>query len=290
MNTLLHTLPRTTATLSHIPGYVGKASRYAWNDLIYDPATLKREGFILSTFIQVTMRTILAWVNERHTQEAGQKDLRFREAIRTTLREYGGFTLSYVVLRKVEGFITRLLNVLQGVQPNAHASVPRGLDRLKRDIGKLVDALIHKQPVPVITPNRLEELEKTIPFVPNMNSPLGRWLTQQTEKGWLKGKNPVGLMKATRNWLPITIGSIVAVAVSGFWLEWLTLHKSQDIVNFTTKQLRKHKHKPKGIPDFNVNEFVGGVMEERWRRQQVDEPWFAGKWLKPTLQSDQTSR
>ena len=278
-NTASH-LTGASGNLRRLPGYLAKAAKYAADDFIYDPATLKRDGFIVSTLVQVILRIILGWANEKATQDPGQKDLRFREAIRTTLREIGGFTLSYVVLRKIESMVKAVLSLLQGPAPTIDRP-PVAFERFCRDMRDGLSALMQGKPLPKLVANRLEDLEKTAPYVPDMQSTLGRWFTKQTQKGLLKGKNPVQLMKLTREWLPISIGSAVAVVLSGFWLEWLTLHKSEQIVNFTSGQIKKHRFRPKGIPDFNVNEFVGGVMEERWRRQQVDEPWFAGRRFEP---------
>jgi hypothetical protein len=278
--TTLPAIKGATGQIWRMPAYMARAAKYAAADVLYDPASLKNNGFILSSLVQVALRITLGWINEKATQDPGQKDLRFREAIRTTLRETGGFTMSYMVLRETEKIIKAVLEKLQG--PAARVKrPPMAFDRLCRDLSQGFKALFQGKPLPKLSPNRLEELEKTAPYIPDMQSVLGRWFTRQTQNGWLKGKNPAALMKLTHEWLPVSIGSAVAVALSGFWLEWLTLHKSEQIVTFTSKQIKKHRIRPKGIPDFNVNEFVGGVMEERWRRQQVDEPWFAGR--RPSL-------
>jgi hypothetical protein len=257
-------------TVLQAPAYTAKSVQLAMSDIIRDPAALKKDGFMLATMVQSTIRGLYSWINERLTKDPEQKELRFREAIRTTIREILGLTLNFGVLRTVESACNQLLDRLQGGQYQK-ATVIKGFDRLGRDLKQLGQSLRHGTPLPTLHATSLTTLEKATSYAFDMQSPLGKWFTQMTQSGFLKGKDPVALMRLTRNWMPISLGSIMAVGLSGFWLEWLTLNKSDAIVTFSKDHLIKkplgRQRKPK---DFNVNEFVSGVQEERWRRNQLN--------------------
>jgi hypothetical protein len=265
---------KAMAQWRHTPGYMATSARLALYDVIRDPAALKKEGFMVATIIQSLIRGIISWLNESLTKDPEQKELRFREAIRTTLREVGGLSLNFGVLRLIEHLTNTMLDKLQGGQYHGQKPVI-GFARLKQDWQAFKLAKQQQTALPGLSPNTLDALEKSVSWSFNMNSPLGRWFTRQCENGLFKGQSPQRLMNLTRNWLPISLGSIAAVGLSGFWLEWMTIHKAEPILAFCTKHfapkpVAKNKKKTDKSPSYNVNEFVSGVLEERWRRQQVD--------------------
>jgi hypothetical protein len=222
-------------------GNLGRMMGHLGSDLLHKPAMIQSDAIILSTLLLVIARVIIAFKSAFMAPDVEQKNLRLREAIRTTMREVGGWVGSYLVLRAIRRGVQNAMNWAVGLQP---ANLPPvAYEKLAADFRQQWQTFWQGKPLPTPRPTALEALEASPPVVFSPQAPLLRALQRLGgHRAWV-GLDPMAATKTLYKWLPISIGSLASLALSGFVLEWFTLNHADQVATALAR-LSPHHREP----------------------------------------------
>lgn len=241
-------------------------SRNYGRQLIQALPTFKAQSLILASFIQVTSRIATANYSAVKAHNTPQADHRYREAIKTTVREFLGFSLSFVFLRFIEGFFRKGINLVFGAKFSKNQSAPN-LNHLKRNIGIQISQWVGGYPMKPVEDNMIANLHKAvevIDFNVGRYKRLGSWwfrplfkitdekLTEaiNIKHGQIKNLKiqPQDLLKEEflrfhKN-VPMLLALIPVCLVSGTLLERFTRNHSEKVVQTLSQLFSKKKDSP----------------------------------------------
>ena len=117
------------------------------HELMQDHKTIKQNSFIMSAFLLVLYRIVVSNKSAMAAKNGEDAEHRKREAIKTSIREVGGFSLSYLVFRMVEALNKRFFRKLFGAAE--HPSILRSARQQFRNAlaGQPVDTIAPVQSV-----------------------------------------------------------------------------------------------------------------------------------------------
>jgi hypothetical protein len=236
---------KTSQLVRHATAMVG----HLGHDFSHAPAMVQADAVILSTLALVTARVSIAFSTAAKETDPEQSVVRWREAIRTGMREIGGWVCSYLVLKAVRQQAQHVINKGVGLVPVARPAV--GFGKFAQDMKAQLVALLSHTPLPTPQGNSLQALE----FIPDVafaqRSVFKSGLQQLQKTPLFKGMNVDCALKLIHSWGPITVGSLASLALSGFMLEWFTLHHADNVAKLVTQVTDRRKIKPKEHPEPN---------------------------------------
>ncbi|MBY0404827.1 MAG: hypothetical protein K2X66_13080, partial [Cyanobacteria bacterium] len=232
-----------TTYTSQLPKLLTNGKRLATNYAHYlsqNSSTLKTNALVISSLILVLSRIAIAQGSAKKASGTPEGPFRYREAIRTTIREAAGWTLSFMVLRTFEFAVKKGLvnyfkiNFAPAVQNAAHTAEEAlkagteqfikkhelgatGLFKSIGTFGKNMVDFIRNKPFETVAaqkgayygsqffqfshPERFKQWEGLINlFSANKNAPA------------------VDRLKNFYQWFPLLMGSIPAITLSGYAL------------------------------------------------------------------------
>jgi hypothetical protein len=234
-------LPLPTTTTSFTSHKVSQLLRNATviaghfvQDFAHAPAMVQADAVVLSTLALVTARVCIAFGTASKETDPEQSVLRWREAIRTGMREIGGWICSYLVLKAVRRQAQQIINKGVGLLPVPKP--PIGFGKLVTDFkAQLLAFRSNAIPLPTPVANTLQALEFT-PEVAFANRSVVKTGLQQLQKTALfKDIHVDSALRHIHNWGPITVGSLSSLILSGFMLEWFTLHHADNVAKLITQ-------------------------------------------------------
>lgn len=204
-------------------------SRNVGRELLQDHKTVKQNSLILSAFLLVLYRIFVSNKSAMAAKGTPEYDHRKREAYKTTLREAGGFTLSYLVFRTVEGFIKKSLRKLLGAEN--HPSIVRSArEQFKNALAGKPVRSFH------ITPD--DTLRFTEENLPRFRQGYQKWIEPLYRFFGKPEARLLDAMKARANRFyqlaPGIIGMIPAVILSGYYLERFTRDHAEGLIERLT--------------------------------------------------------
>jgi hypothetical protein len=234
----------------------GKIAGHVVSDVVHSPQAFKNEAMIFASLILVLSRIGVSFHSVTNAPTPSQKTYRHREAIRTFIREAGGWTASFMVLRWVTSLSEKLFERFSGAQFSTLP--PRGLQKAKAALSKQGNAFLKSLPLPTPSPTPVTALEATKQLSFNPQSPLGQWVKHLKPQA-----DVLPILTKLHRVVPITVGSLASVLLSGFALEWFTINKSEQTVQELTHHIQRPAV-PKGYNPFGI--FLSDVTLEQARR------------------------
>jgi hypothetical protein len=247
--------PRLDSRIQQLPA-LGRRSAtvlgHLGQDILQKPQLLKQEALVIAILIQVLLRTGIAIHSAKVEKDPTQKPIRTREAIRTALRELGGWVGNYFVLRAFQKATDAVLRKNLGITPDKSLP-PVAFKKAAQDFKQVFSAWGHGQPLPTLTPSSIHDLEAYANPQFNPQSRLGRWFARN-------GQDPLPAMKRLYGTAPIAIGSMASLILAGFVLEWFTISQADRV----SAMMARKVHPPDRSNGFSV--FMADVQGEQTRR------------------------
>lgn len=208
-------------------------------EALQDHATLKQNTLILSSLIVSLSRVFQS--NKSAIKARGTEDgpFRYREAIKTSIREMGGWTFSFLVFRAFQNLAKSAFRKMTGAEK--HPSLIRNA---KNDIKLSLKNFASPDKAQNLKPIELKRnfsLHFKPEALPKMERFYNRFKIDSIYKFFKQPEAITLAEKTTRlngiyKLLPIGIGMIPAVYLSGFFLENFTQKHSQSVVEFISKK------------------------------------------------------
>jgi|GEM_PF-5496670 len=214
--------------------------------LVNNPNKLKRDSLILASLVLVCSRMFVSNYSAIKAKGTPEAHMRYREAIRTNIREPMGFFAGFIILRQIERFIRNFMGKKLGIEekpnPNPYRLWPALKDWFKNPTKKVAELNI----------NLTADLKPSIKSMenPNIQKLIGgvQWLSKKFNKNWLtKPAAQEAFIRQFYNLGPIVAASVPAVILAGVVLEKLTRDYSDRVVDFISSHLSS-KGKPNGAP------------------------------------------
>lgn len=246
-----------------------QAFRHYANTLLQHEKALKYMTAIVASFLLILSRIFTAWKTALTAEENGEdKKFATKEAYRTTLREFGGFTFSYALLKSIESRNTKRLLANVGLGPKEAPKKPApkygqplpSIGQATRQFGQHLRKILQGKALSdELSPGRVYRPYSGPDLADgdftkfkqryNNNGGFRRWVNLfqpkalKKEAGGLagnllaKGHNAVEIFRPYFKNSPMVVGGLTALGLSGFFLEWLTINKMDAI----TGRLSGHK-------------------------------------------------
>lgn len=222
-------------------------------------SNLRSNVLIFSSLILVLSRIAIAKVSAQKAQDKPDGNFRYREFIRTFIREAAGWTLSFMLLRSIEKVVRygvikafkihlapaaeHLANVAKPTEKLIHQFElkPRTLMGTFGEVFGQVKQVLKGKPL------EISPLQNATPYYGSNhfsfdNHKLYDWLENRKVMSLFSGfqnLSPLEKVKQFYRYFPIVVGSIPAIALSGYALERFNIDHSQKI--FDALAARKNK-------------------------------------------------
>jgi hypothetical protein len=229
---------------------VRKVIAHKSDSLILNAPRFRNNALLFSSLILVLSRIGVANITAAKARGTAESSYRNREAIRTQIREIGGFTFTFVVLRAFQEVVKSLMRKSFGIKESGG---PEDYPFLKN-----LGAALKGEQIP-------EEfnfkLDRPTEFKVDAGSRASQWVKGAAEWFHAKTGNGLGvglsktlnpeqfsnLMKHLYEFAPIVSGSIVAFLLGGFALEKFTREHSNEVVDFLSKRGNGAGQKPTAL-------------------------------------------
>jgi hypothetical protein len=172
--------------------------------------------------------------------------MRYREAIRTNIREPMGFFAGFIILRQIERFIRNFAGKKLGIEekgnPNPYPFWSALKNWFKHPTHEVASLKVN---LTADSKSIIKSMEN-----PNIQKLVGgvQWLSKKFNKNWLtKPAAQEAFIRQFYNLGPIIAASVPAVILAGVVLEKLTRDYSDRVVDFISSHLSS-KGKPNGAP------------------------------------------
>jgi hypothetical protein len=203
--------------------------------LIQSPDSLKTESLILASLALVISRIGIAQLSAVKAHGTPEGPYRYRESIRTTIREVCGWTLGFMVLRAIQSKLRSKIGSHLGVKPAPDAnsySLFGELWKMLKNPSKKVDAF---------NMDLTQSLEPTYNKLAQKGY-VKKFLDSNFAQKLIKsrfGGQEEKFVKFLYKVCPIALASIPTVALAGYALERFTRDHSDKVVDFVSGTLNK---------------------------------------------------
>jgi hypothetical protein len=229
-----------------------QVARNLGNSIINQPGFFRDQSLILASFALVLSRIVVANISALKSVGTPEGPFRYRESIRTDIREIGGFTLGFAVFRFFQWGIRKGLRHGLGItEPKLDAAYP--LSKAWGDLtGKAKPAPV-KLNLACDSPPRIigEELSPLAQKMSDLfEAPVLKSIKDKatatvkveglSEAEKLLAKNKAFITQGVYKIAPIVIGSIPTVFLAGYCLERITRDHSEKIVDAVSKRFGSH--------------------------------------------------
>lgn len=205
------------------------------NSLVQNPDSLKNESLILASLALVISRIIIANVSAVNARGTSEGPYRYRESIRTTIREVCGWTLGFMVLRAIQAKLRAKIGSHLGVKAaedkNSYSLFGSFLNMLKKPGDKV-------NPINLDLAQSLEPTYNKAVQKNYVKTFLGSDFARNLIRNRFGGQEEK-FVKFLYKVCPIAIASIPTVALAGYALERFTRDHSDKVVDFVSGSLNK---------------------------------------------------
>jgi hypothetical protein len=242
---MMHVLQNTPRVLQNVG-----------SSIVNKPGFFRDQSLILASLALVISRIVVANISAIKAQGTSEGPFRYRESIRTNMREIGGFLTGFGLLRGFQTFTQKALRKPLGVEVSS-LSDGYSFKQLWQDLTAKTR--------PVAFDPKLAY--STDPFIASGElKPLARFMSRVFDAPGLKGlkekaaaqvkteglseaaatlaKNKAFIVNGVYKLVPILVGSIPSVALAGYFLERMTRDHSEQIVDVVSNRLTSKSDNP----------------------------------------------
>lgn len=240
--------------------------------------SFKRNALIFSVFGLCSARIFLSFQSALKAKGTEDEAFRMSEAIGTGIREYGGFALSFVTFSMFVGLTQKLLK--KHLIKNVDKLNPKNnaIKRFANYVGKEVKSFFGNKPQQKIANVEFAFKQGEVSDFAT-EAPKNKFVKGITNL--FSGKTAQEKAKTTYDWLPIIVGSIPSLILSGFALENFNLKHSKALFSKIEKAMGKNisestetealttehnLYQPPHLQNFqagNFNQFLGHIYTKR---------------------------
>lgn len=234
----------TGRALMRLGGNTARLARNAGGNLLQNHAVLKDNSLILSSFMLVMSRILVANYSAMKTKGTPDATLRHKEAIRTNIREVCGWTFGFIVLRWFQNLIKKGLKKRYQID----TGIPNHW--IRREFNTIWHAFQNKTNYKTGGPPALSAAGDVFRPLKSKaayeQDTLLRLLKKLPFKS-LKNAAAKDLVKPLYSWAPIIVGSIPAVFLAGYALERFTRDYSDKVVDAVSRKFGSKHPSEKNI-------------------------------------------
>ncbi|WP_303673405.1 hypothetical protein [Vampirovibrio chlorellavorus] len=246
---MMHVLQNTPRVLQNVG-----------SSIVNKPGFFRDQSLILASLALVISRIVVANISAVKAQGTSEGPFRYRESIRTDMREIGGFLSGFVLLRGFQVFTQKALRKHLGVEVSS-LSDGYSFKQLWQDLtSKTRPAAFNPKLAystdPFMAPGELKPLARLVSRVfdaPILNGLKEKAAAQVKTEGLSEAaaalaKNKAFIVNGVYKLAPILVGSIPSVALAGYFLERMTRDHSEQIVDAVSNRLGSKDEKPATLP------------------------------------------
>jgi len=212
------------------------------HNMMLNPKLMTRNSLILSTLILVLSRIGIAFQSANKAKGTPDAAFRQKEAIKTTIREAGGWTLTYGFFRGVENLTRKAMRDYFGIEKQTFGL---GLRDLGREFGRALRR--EKSPFNGVKPiemvdnyqfnftqkARYQKLDGTI-------EKLFKTFRLSKETFADDAVRQLSRLKGLYKWVPVIVGTVPTVILSGVILERYTRDHADEMADKLAGKLHGH--------------------------------------------------
>ena len=231
-------------TVKQLGRNVATIARNGGESLMQDHSRMQNNSLILSSLILALSRVFVSNYSARKSKGTSDGPLRYREAIRTTIREVCGWTFGYVILRWMQNMVKLGMAHQFGIKDKYGKPVrftpSYFMDKWKTTLrnsptGQALKASINRDGYEVIRKSRRPIGEKVFEFANVARAEkFQKWVSKIIPKAAKLSTKE--FMQVAYRWAPIVIGSIPSVVLAGYMLERFTRDHSDEVVATISKR------------------------------------------------------
>lgn len=228
---------------------LGQVRKDFFYNLQNDTATFQNNALLYASLVLVISRMYALRKSVKKAKGTVDENYRKSEAIKTSLREIGGFSFSFIVLRMFQSIIGKRIAKFFGL--NKYDSLTEFTAKHFRDA--FIWAFIKKKPLytkqeyftPTLRyPDNPKNLEKMQEYYAGVG--IDKFFKDKTLhlSGEAKARQVFRNIRTMYVRLPIILGSIPAIILSGFLLEHFTQKHANRLAKKTEQWLNRKNHLP----------------------------------------------
>lgn len=195
-----------------------------WNNAMQNPMAFKDQALSIASLVLVVSRVLVANFSALRARGTADGPYRYRESIRTDIREIAGWTFSFAVLRQVQKLIERKLNAAMNVKTFKDPNVTS----IRND----VSALFSNKPIRESMP-QLGFIEKSTEHIRTPRFLEKVWKTNWAQNQFKKNERDFALF-VNKN-LPMAAASIPSIFLAGYVLEGFARDHCNQVVDSISK-------------------------------------------------------
>lgn len=242
--------------MMHVLQNTPRVLRNVGSSIVNKPGFFRDQSLILASLALVISRIVVANISAIKAQGTSEGPFRYRESIRTNMREIGGFLTGFVLLRGFQVFTQNALRKPLGVEVSS-LSDGYSFKQLWQDLTSKAkpsafDPKLAYSTDPFMASGELKPLASAISRffdVPGLRALKEKAAAQVKTEGLSEAaatlaKNKAFIVNGVYKLAPILLGSIPSVALAGYFLERLTRDHSEQIVDAVSNCLGSKDEKP----------------------------------------------
>ena len=201
--------------------------------LLQDNALFKSNAAILVSLFQVASRSYVTTNNAKKTVGTSEENYTKREAAKTVFREWGGFTLSFGLLKAVEIGLENATNLVFNARMMHESTGPlKALSQAAKALTGQLTEPIEKLPLALSGKTWFHGPQlRAKPFFTWVANTFAKKRVAALEKAAIHKVPELGF-EVFQNWMPALVGYAIALPLSGWALERLSLIRGKQIVDF----------------------------------------------------------
>lgn len=216
----------------------------------FHPEFMKEQSLILASLALVVSRIVVANVSAMQARGTADGPYRYRESIRTDMREVGGFTLGFLVLRAFQAGIRKGLRTGLNIKPPEDGGHHYNLFANLKKVWK------NGEPPAAFERDYAKEVKVQFNQKGDYGK-LGNWMMKHAPGVPKDAEKAASYFSKLYKRGPIILGSIPTVLLAGFMLERMTRDHSEAVVDAVSKSFGSGSKEPQATVNPNPVAPVG---------------------------------
>ncbi|MEB3206291.1 MAG: hypothetical protein VKK59_02945, partial [Vampirovibrionales bacterium] len=204
----------------------------------HEPSDMRIHILTLGNFVLCSLRAGVSLISAKLSKDTPQEEYRFRQAVQTVMREFGGFVLTFIFpLKLIKSLVESRLQKGLGVQFSSQQCYSLG--HAIKDTAQQLHCAIQRKALPAIKSYGFRSGTESEVVAVDATKRLTRMLTPLVQK--IKAPSDIAKWNILYKYLPPLVAAIPTLLLSGIMLERFSLSRSADVVDAIADMAREHK-------------------------------------------------